>query len=74
MGKQIVLTTVGSFGDLHPFLAVGIALKARCCDVTVAAMGEYKSKVEMEGLTFHELRRIPARSRPIPDWTMPAFF
>ena len=29
MARRIVLTSVGSFGDLHPFIATGLALKAR---------------------------------------------
>ena len=28
-GKRIVLTTMGSLGDLHPYLAISLALKAR---------------------------------------------
>jgi UDP:flavonoid glycosyltransferase YjiC (YdhE family) len=26
--KKIILTTVGSLGDLHPFIAIALALKA----------------------------------------------
>lgn len=28
-GRKIVLTTIGSLGDLHPFVAIALALKAR---------------------------------------------
>ena len=53
---RIVLTTVGSFGDLHPFISVGLALKARGCDTVIATAENYRSKVEKEGLGFHPVR------------------
>ena len=28
-GRRIVITTWGSLGDLHPYLAIGMGLKAR---------------------------------------------
>lgn len=56
MGKRIVLTTVGSFGDLHPFIAIGLALKARGFDPIIAASEAYRSKIESEGLAFHAVR------------------
>lgn len=59
MGRRVVLTTVGSFGDLHPFIAVGLALKARGLEPVVAASEQYRSKVESEGLAFHSVRPTP---------------
>jgi len=61
--ERIVLTTFGSFGDLHPFIAVGLALKARGCRVTVAASEEYRSKIESEGLSFHAVRPTSEQTR-----------
>jgi rhamnosyltransferase subunit B len=49
---RIVLATFGSLGDLHPMIAVGIALKERGHEVTLAAMGYYREKIEMVGLDF----------------------
>jgi UDP:flavonoid glycosyltransferase YjiC (YdhE family) len=34
--KRIVLTTVGSLGDLHPYIAIALGLKARGHDAVVA--------------------------------------
>jgi len=65
MGKRIVLTTVGSFGDLHPFIAVGMALKARGCEPVIVAAAEYRPKVENEGLAFHAIR--PAYDQVLKD-------
>jgi rhamnosyltransferase subunit B len=56
MSRRIVLTTVGSYGDVHPFIAVALALKARGVDVVLAAMEDYRAKVEAEGLTFRPVR------------------
>ena len=52
MPKRILLTTTGSLGDLHPFIAIGLGLRARGHAVTVATSNFYKSKVEQTGLTF----------------------
>lgn len=53
---RIVLTTWGSFGDLHPFLAVGIGLRGRGHEVVLATCPLYRDKVEAEGLAFAPLR------------------
>lgn len=53
---RIVLATLGSFGDLHPFLAVGRGLVARGHTVTLASCPQYRAKVEAAGLRFAPLR------------------
>jgi rhamnosyltransferase subunit B len=52
---RIVLATAGSLGDLHPFLALGRALQATGFQAEIATSAEYRSKVEAEGLGFHEV-------------------
>ena len=52
---RIVLATWGSFGDLHPFLALGEGLLARGHDVVVATCPLYQGKVERSGLGFAPL-------------------
>ncbi len=54
--RRIVLTTFGSLGDLHPYLAVGLGLKARGNAVTIATSEIYRERVEREGLGFHAVR------------------
>lgn len=56
MGRHFLLTTLGSFGDLHPYIAAGIGLRERGHTVTVATSELYRGKVEGEGLRFHPLR------------------
>src|SRR5437868_2219885 len=54
--KQIVITTFGSFGDLHPYLALAIGLTSRGHRVTIATSAVYRSKIESEGIAFHPVR------------------
>ena len=55
-GARVVLTTFGSFGDLHPYIAIALALRARGHRVTLATIATYRPKVEALGLDFHPLR------------------
>ena len=55
-GQRILLATFGSLGDLHPYIAVGLGLRARGHTVTIATSELYRSKVEGEGLHFHAVR------------------
>ena len=53
---RIVLNTFGSFGDLHPYLAVAIGLQERGHRAEIATSEVYRSKVEDEGIEFHPVR------------------
>lgn len=64
MPKRILLTTTGSLGDLHPFIAIGLGLRARGHAVTLATSNFYKSKVEQTGLTFAPMDRIWGSKTP----------
>ena len=54
--SRIVLATSGSFGDVHPYLAVALGLKARGHQVILATAEFYRHKVQGEGLGFHPVR------------------
>jgi rhamnosyltransferase subunit B len=54
--KHILLTTLGSLGDLHPYIAVACGLKERGHNVTIATSAIYREKVEGEGLRFAPVR------------------
>lgn len=56
MVARIVLNTFGSFGDLHPYLALGIELKRRGHRPVIATSEVYRAKAEGEGLEFHSVR------------------
>jgi len=62
-----LLTTLGSLGDLHPYIAVGIGLRERGHSVTLATSEIYRQKVEGEGLRFHPLRPDVSRLLEDPD-------
>ena len=53
---KVVLATVGSLGDLHPFIALGAALRALGLNPVIACSVEYRAKVEAAGIAFHALR------------------
>lgn len=53
---RIVLNTFGSFGDLHPYLALAIELKKRGHHPVIATSEVYRSKAEGEGLEFQPVR------------------
>lgn len=53
---RIVLSTFGSHGDLNPFLALGLGLKARGHAVVVAAPPVYEADVERWGLEHAPVR------------------
>jgi MGT family glycosyltransferase len=57
--RRIVVTTLGTSGDLHPFLAIGLKLQAQGHDVIVATARAYRQKIERLGLGFAPVR---------PDW------
>jgi rhamnosyltransferase subunit B len=54
--KRIVITTIGSLGDLHPCLALGLELRRRGHRVTIASTEYYRGKVEGLGIEFHPIR------------------
>jgi UDP:flavonoid glycosyltransferase YjiC (YdhE family) len=54
--RRILLTTFGSFGDLHPFLAITAGLRDRGYDPVVGTIDMYRQKVEAAGLEFRRVR------------------
>ena len=53
---RIVLTTWGSLGDLHPFLAVAIELQRRGHTAVVATLPSWRDNVERAGVEFRPVR------------------
>jgi rhamnosyltransferase subunit B len=50
-----LLVALGSHGDVHPFVGLGLALRGRGHVVTVVANGHFRPLVERAGLKFIEL-------------------
>jgi rhamnosyltransferase subunit B len=56
VGKRVVITTFGSFGDLNPYLGLALGLKARGHDPVIATAEFYRHFVEAEGVGFRPVR------------------
>lgn len=53
---RILLPTFGSFGDIHPFLAIAYELQSRGHTPTIATCAIYREKIENAGIRFHAMR------------------
>jgi rhamnosyltransferase subunit B len=54
--SRIVITTIGSLGDLHPYIAIGLGLRDRGHTVEFVTAKDYRAKIEALGFPFHALR------------------
>jgi len=54
--SRIVVTTIGSLGDLHPKIAIALELRKRGHVVIFATHKGYQAKIEALGFEFHEMR------------------
>lgn len=54
--KRIVLNTFGSFGDIHPYMAIALELRRRGHDPIIATSGLYQEKIEAAGLEIFPVR------------------
>ncbi|MEO9080359.1 MAG: glycosyltransferase, partial [Rhodanobacter sp.] len=77
---HIVIATVGSLGDLFPFLAVGQELRARGHRVTVATHAMHRQAIEQAGLDFADASGMPepadraeVTARAFHPWRGPRF-
>ena len=54
--KRVVFTTWGSFGDLHPYMALARELQVRGHHCVIGTSPIYREKVEAAGLEFRPVR------------------
>ncbi|MGH9971092.1 MAG: glycosyltransferase [Pyrinomonadaceae bacterium] len=54
--KRIILTTFGSFGDIHPYMAISMELQRRGHEPVIATSALYQGKIEGVGLRFAAVR------------------
>jgi rhamnosyltransferase subunit B len=52
---KIVLSNVGTLGDLHPFIAIALRLKERGYDAVIATSPDFRDNVVSEGIAFHSI-------------------
>lgn len=55
-GKRIVLTTLGSYGDIHPYIAIAMELRARGHQPVIATSELYREKIQAAGFEFFPVR------------------
>lgn len=79
-GRHVVFATVGSLGDLFPFLAVGRELVRRGHRVTVATHPVHREAIERAGLAFADASGMPEpddreafTAKAFHPWRGPAF-
>ena len=56
MARHLLITTFGSLGDLHPYLALALAWQKRGGRTTLATSELYRAKIEAENLGFFPIR------------------
>ena len=54
--KKIILTTFGSYGDIHPYMALALELQARGHHPVIATSELYREKMQSAGFDFVPLR------------------
>ncbi|HZG51574.1 MAG TPA: nucleotide disphospho-sugar-binding domain-containing protein, partial [Pyrinomonadaceae bacterium] len=65
INMKIVLSTFGSFGDIHPYVAVALELKARGHHPVIATSEIYREKTGALDLEFHPVRPdVPSYDEP----------
>jgi sterol 3beta-glucosyltransferase len=53
---KINILTIGTRGDVQPYIALGLGLKAKGHDVTIATLAEFESQIVERGLKHDVLR------------------
>jgi rhamnosyltransferase subunit B len=54
--SHVLLTTIGSLGDLHPLIGIGLELRQRGHDVRFCTSEGYRAKLQSLGFGFDPLR------------------
>lgn len=55
MNKRIAISTIGTRGDVQPYLALAIALKKRGYSVVMGAPSDFEEEAKSVGIEFHSL-------------------
>ncbi|HKU72795.1 MAG TPA: glycosyltransferase [Pyrinomonadaceae bacterium] len=54
--KRVVMTTIGSLGDLHPYIALALEMKKRYIEPVIATSHTYRERIESLDIEFHPIR------------------
>jgi len=53
---RIIISTFGSFGDIHPYMSLALELQSRGHEPVLATMEYYREKIQDAGLSFAPVR------------------
>jgi MGT family glycosyltransferase len=53
---RIIISTFGSFGDIHPYMSLAMELQTRGHEPVLATMEYYREKIQDAGLSFYPVR------------------
>lgn len=54
---RVTIVTVGSRGDVEPYIALGLGLQSAGHEVRLATHADYETAIRSRGLDFHLRRR-----------------
>ena len=54
--KRVVTTTLGSFGDVHPYVALALEMERRSLEPVIVTGETYRKKIESLDIEFHPMR------------------
>ncbi len=54
--KRVVMATIGSLGDLHPYIALALEMKKRYIEPVIVTTETYRERVESLDIEFRPLR------------------
>jgi UDP:flavonoid glycosyltransferase YjiC (YdhE family) len=65
ISKRIIISTFGSFGDIHPYVAIALELRERGHTPVIATSEVYREKMDALRLPFHPIRPdMPSYDQP----------
>jgi len=59
---RVVMATIGSLGDLHPYIGLALEMKKRFIEPVIATSEVYRQRIESLGIEFYPIR---------PEWPEP---
>jgi UDP:flavonoid glycosyltransferase YjiC (YdhE family) len=63
--KRVVMATIGSLGDLHPYIALALEMKKRHIEPVIATTEIFRDRVESLDIQFHPIRpNMPRQGTP----------
>ena len=60
--NRVVMATIGSLGDLHPYIALALEMRKRYIEPVIATSEIYRQRIESLNIEFYPIR--PAMPEP----------